>query len=124
MNTNYKSNIVTKWRQILTAVCLAAFLFAGLPAANAQSGNLPILFFSEREGIAGHGFAFPKIYGMNTDGSNRTRIGDAEVGFFARYSSDGSQIVFGGNVDDPNSLIGFCQLILLRHYRREPCEAS
>ncbi|MEJ7701198.1 MAG: hypothetical protein WKF71_16350 [Pyrinomonadaceae bacterium] len=95
MNTNYKSNIAAGWhRQILTAVCLAAFLLAGLPAANAQSGNLPILFFSEREGIAGHGFAFPKIYGMNTDGSNQTRIGDASVGFFARYSPDGTNKSF------------------------------
>ena len=113
MNINYKLNIAAKWRQILTAVCLAAFLLIGLPATNAQSGNLPILFFSEREGIAGHGFAFPKIYGMNTDGSNQTRIGDANVGLFARYSPDGSQIVFGGNVDDPNSPIGFRQLLLL-----------
>ncbi len=103
---------------------LSAFLLAGLPAAKAQSGKLPILFFSEREGIAGHGFAFPKIYGMSTDGSNQTRIGDANVGFFACYSPDGSQIVFGGNVDASNSPIGFRQLLLLRHCRPKPCEAS
>ena len=57
MNINYKLNIAAKWRQCLPVVCLLAFLLAGLPAANAQSGNLPILFFSEREGIAGHGAA-------------------------------------------------------------------
>ncbi|MEJ7862863.1 MAG: hypothetical protein WKF90_14625, partial [Pyrinomonadaceae bacterium] len=66
---------------------------AGLPAAKAQSGKLPILFFSEREGIAGHGFAFPKIYGMKTNGSNQTRIGDFGFGTDlpvpADYDGDG-----------------------------------
>ncbi len=97
MNTSYKSNIVTKWLgNYLSAVCLAAFLLVGLPfGANANGGNLPILFYSERDGVVVGRLRFFQIYGMNADGSSPTRLGDAVAGgFFARYTPDASKIVF------------------------------
>lgn len=48
-NTNYKSNRASKWlRNCLTVAFLAVFLLVGLPTAKAQSGNLPMLFYSAR----------------------------------------------------------------------------
>ena len=107
MNTNYKSNNASKWlRNCLTAVCLASFLLVGLPTAQAQSGNLPILFYSQREDGRNRNF------GMNTDGSNPTLIGNPESrGFFARYSPDGQKIVFARSVIDANAPFGIRQQI-------------
>ena len=91
-----------KWRrQALAAVCLLAFLFAALPAVQAQSSSFPILFFSQRGGNL-------QVYGMNVDGSNPTPIGDASLGgFTARYSPDGQKIVFVVSVLDPTSPVGY-----------------
>ena len=109
MNTNYKSNSPSKWlRNCLTAVCLAAFLLVGLPAAQAQSGNLPILFYTQRED------GFLRNYGMNTDGSNPMPISNTNSrGFFARYSPDGQKIVFASSIADANTPFGFRQQIFL-----------
>ena len=109
MNTNYKSNNTSKWlRNCLTTVCLALFLLVGLPMAQAQSGNLPILFFSQRGG------GLLRNFGINTDGSNPTLIGDPESqGFFARYSPDGQKILFVSSVPDSSSSFGVRFLLFL-----------
>ena len=81
---------------------VVAMVGASLPAG-AQTGNLPILFQSTRDGDN-----FYHVYGMNADGSNPTSIGDpSSVGFWGRYSPNRQQIVFGRRVADPNSPVGF-----------------
>ncbi len=106
MNKNYKSNIVQKWLWfVLSAVCLAAFLLVSLPHTKAQVSNLPILFYTQREGDG------LRSYGMNVDGSNQARIGDR--GFFARYSPDGTKIVFVTSVPDVNTPFGRRQQIFV-----------
>ncbi len=102
MITNNKTIQTQNWhRQILSALCLSVFMLAGLSATQAQSGNLPILFYSQREGRL-------KNFGMNADGSNQTRIGEADArGFFARYSPDGQKIVFVRGDADATSPSGF-----------------
>ncbi len=109
MKINYKTHIIeNRLRQIFSAICLAAFLLVGLPLTNAQGGNFPILFFSTREDGRNRNF------GMNTDGSNPTLIGNPESrGFFARYSPDGQKIVFARSVIDANAPFGIRQQIFV-----------
>jgi len=114
-------------RQTLAALGLLALLFAALPAAQAQSSSFPILFFTQREGnFRGGRFQSLQIYGMNTDGSNPTRIGDASLGgFFAHYSPDGQKIVFETTVLDSASPVGYRnQLFLMNADGTNPINIS
>jgi hypothetical protein len=86
---------------------VVAIAGAGLPAS-AQTGNLPILFWSLRADNLLH------VYGMNTDGSDQTPIGFPESrGFLARYSPNGEKIAFVRSLADPNSPVGRRQHIFV-----------
>jgi Tol biopolymer transport system component len=91
MNTNYKSNIAAGWhRQILSAVCLSAFLlittaFAQTPTIRA---NGKIAFTSNRDGNR-------EIYVMNPDGTNQTRLTNNNIiDDHPTFSPDGRKIAF------------------------------
>jgi TolB protein len=91
MNTKYKSNIAAGLhRQVLSAVCLSAFLF--VTAAFAQTPTLrangKIAFTSDRDGNQ-------EIYVMNNDGTSQVRITNNLVADdHPTWSRDGTKIAF------------------------------
>jgi Tol biopolymer transport system component len=93
---------------------IAIAIIVGLLAlpAGAQTVNLPILFYSQRDDIGGEHFL--RMYGMKPDGTSQTRIGDPESrGFFPRYSPDATKIAFVRSVPDANAPAGARQQIFV-----------
>ncbi len=110
MKMNNKTETTQKWhQQILSAVSLSVLLLAGLLAtAQAQSGNLPILFTSQR--VDGQN----RIFGMNVNGINPTQVGVPESrGTFARYSPNGQKIAYARTDADASSPVGIRRQIFV-----------
>jgi TolB protein len=110
-NRSRTPNRLTSKQMIWLALVAVVMTGAALPAG-AQTGNLPILFYSQRADFTGAHFL--RVFGMNPDGSDQRPIGDPESrGFLARYSPDGQKIVFVRSLPDPISPVGFRQHIFV-----------
>jgi TolB protein len=91
MNTSFKSNDIAKWRrQIISAVCLGAFLFVTTTFAQtpALRANGKIAFTSNRDGNQ-------EIYVVNNDGTGQVRLtNNPGVDNYPTWSRDGTKIAF------------------------------